>query len=62
MARESIFECKQPMPPADNSPDVVRTALCYDEARRNLRPAMPYSPTNENSVQSVARPRFGRDT
>ena len=53
----NIFECKDEMPPKDNSPDVVRTALSMPEARRNMQPAS-FSPTS-NDVVNVERPRFG---
>ena len=53
----NIFECKDEMPPKDNSPDVVRTALTMPEARRNMQPAS-FSPTS-NDVVNVERPRFG---
>lgn len=53
----NIFECKETMPPKDNSPDVVRTALGMPEARKNMQVAS-FSPTN-NDVVNVERPRFG---
>lgn len=59
MARETIFQSQQTMPPADNSPDVVRTATCYAEMRDNLRPALPFMPTEDKAVKSAPRPRFG---
>ena len=51
-----IFKCKAEMPPMDNSPDVVRTALTMPEARANLTPA---GKNSEMSVRSAERPRFG---
>ena len=56
----SIFKCKDEMPPKDNSPDVVRTALTMPEARRNLTPAS--FDKSSNDVVNVERPRFGHAT
>ena len=48
----SIFETKAEMPPKDNSPDVVRTALSMSEMHRNYLPAAV--PTEKASVQNLA--------
>lgn len=56
----NIFKCKDEMPPKDNSPDVVRTALTMPEARKNMQSAS-FSPTS-NDVVNVERPRFGHAT
>ena len=53
----NIFECKEAMPPKDNSPDVVRTALTMPEARRDMQ-AAGFS-LMQNDVVNVERPRFG---
>lgn len=52
-----IFKCKDEMPPKDNSPDVVRTALTMSEARMNTMPAS--MPSGKADVKNVERPRFG---
>jgi len=53
----NIFEDKTPMPPKDNSPDVVRVALTRPELREDLYGAT--SGTSTNSVVNLKRPRFG---
>ena len=55
--KTNIFETKVEMPPMDNSPDVVRTALSMPEARRNLTPAS--IPNHAASVENIQRPRRG---
>lgn len=52
-----IFEDKTPMPPKDNSSDVVRVALTRPELRADLYSAT--SGTSTKSVENVKRPRFG---
>lgn len=51
-----IFKCKDEMPPKDNSPDVVRSALTMPEAQRNMQPATVKC---DHDVKNVIRPRFG---
>ena len=51
-----IFKCKDEMPPKDNSPDVVRSALTMPEARVNMQNA---NTKLDHDVKSVERPRFG---
>jgi hypothetical protein len=56
----NIFECKEPMPPQDNSNDplIVRTAQTMQDMRKNYLPAaLP----QDRSVQNVERPRRGHD-
>ncbi len=53
---KSLFECKEAMPPKDNSPDVERTALTMPEARRNMTNA---NIKLDHDVEHVERPRFG---
>jgi hypothetical protein len=53
----NIFEDKTPMPPKDNSPDVVRVALTRPELWEDLHGAT--SGTTTNSVENLKRPRFG---
>ena len=55
--RETIFKSTQTMPPADNSPDVVRTALSMPERNKVSMPAMV--PNKDASVECVERPRRG---
>jgi len=52
-----IFKTEAEMPPKDNSPDVVRTALSMPEMHRNYMPAS--MPNDRASVQTVERPRRG---
>ena len=52
----NIFKCTEAMPPKDNSPDVVRTALTMPEAREDAMPATMKQP---HDVKNVERPRFG---
>lgn len=58
MARDTIFECKEPMPSMTNSPDVVRTALSAADARENRQPAIMQG--GEKDVVNVNRPVRGR--
>lgn len=51
-----LFQCKEAMPPKDNSPDVVRSALSLPEAREN---EMPATMKQSHDVKNVTRPRFG---
>ena len=51
-----LFKCKDEMPPKDNSPDVVRTALTMPEAQRNMQPAQIKL---DHDVKNVERPRYG---
>jgi hypothetical protein len=53
----NIFKCKDEMPPTNNSPDVVRTALTMSEHAADTAPASMKNPAM--SVRSVERPRFG---
>ncbi len=53
----NLFKSKEEMPPADNSPDVVRTALSMPEMRRSGLPAS--LPNDDASVQNLERPRRG---
>jgi len=53
-----LFKCTEAMPPKDNSPDVVRTALTMPEARENEMPATMKQP---HDVHNLTRPRFGHD-
>ena len=55
--RETIFQSTQTMPPANNSPDVVRTALSMPERNKNALPAV--TPVKDASVECVERPRRG---
>lgn len=55
----NIFENKTPMPPKDNSPDVVRTAMTMPEARANTTPVSYSSQRDDMAVVNVIRPRFG---
>jgi hypothetical protein len=55
----SIFKCTEEMPPKDNSPDVVRTALSMPEALRNYIPASVPDPTK--GVVSTIPPRRGHN-
>ena len=52
-----IFKSKATMPPMDNSPDVVRTALTMAEARAEQIPGS--AKNSDMSVRSSERPRFG---
>ena len=54
--KTDIFQCKDVLPPKDNSPDVVRTALTMPEAHRNMQPAQIKL---DHDVKNVERPRFG---
>jgi hypothetical protein len=58
MARDTIFKCTQEMPPTSKSPDVVRTALSFEEFQMNHRPAI--APMGKKDVVSVERPVRGR--
>ena len=53
-----LFECKEPMPPTSNSPDVVRTALSYGEHEENRMPAIER--IAKKDVVHVERPVRGR--
>ena len=55
--RETIFQSTQTMPPADNSPDVTRTALSMPERNKNYIPAAVPNP--DAGVRNVERPRRG---
>jgi len=55
--RETIFKTPSEMPPKDNSPDVVRTALGAPEMMKNHNLAL--SPNKDASVQNIERPRRG---
>ena len=52
-----IFKSKQEMPPKDNSPDVVRTALGFPELLKNHTPAA--ASNKDASVENIQRPRRG---
>ena len=52
-----IFKDKTPMPPMDNSPDVVRVAQTMSEKKEDYMPAA--TKNSQASVRNVARPRFG---
>ena len=54
--KTNIFQCKDEMPPKDNSPDVVRSALTMPESRVNMQNA---NIKLDHDVKSVERPRFG---
>lgn len=51
-----IFKCTEMMPPKDNSPDVVRSALTMPEAQKNMQPAQVKL---DHDVKNLERPRFG---
>lgn len=51
-----IFKCAETMPPKDNSPDVVRSALTMPEAQKNMQPAQVKL---DHDVKNLERPRFG---
>ena len=53
-----LFECKEPMPPSSNSPDVVRTALSFGEHMDNRTPGIVRM--SEKDVKHVERPVRGR--
>jgi len=54
--KTDIFQCKDEMPPKDNSPDVVRAAQTMAESAKNTVPArIKY----DHDVENVERPRFG---
>ena len=55
--RDSIFKSTAEMPPADNSPDVVRTALSLPELYKDYRPAAVRNP--DAGVENIQRPRRG---
>ena len=52
-----IFKSKQEMPPKDNSPDVVRTALSFPEVLKDHTPAIVHNP--DAGVRNLQRPRRG---
>ncbi len=54
----NIFKCDETMPPTSNSPDVVRTALSYDEHLDNRTPGIVRMP--EKDVKNIERPTRGR--
>lgn len=56
-----LFKCKDEMPPKDNSPDVVRSALTMAEAKREINMSGSVG-TTEKDVKNIERPRFGHAT
>ena len=51
-----LFKSNEPMPPKDNSPDVVRVAQTMPEMHKNYMPAaLPQS----RDVENIQRPRRG---